>query len=129
VRNGRETWTGDDWAQGPLRKIQAIIREQQLDAVIERLVAIGVRGLTLLQVKGSGRSGGRREVYRGSAYQAAFVPKILIEWYGREEHADAIVRAIAQRANTGKIGDGKIFVQRVEEAIRIRTGERGVEAM
>jgi nitrogen regulatory protein P-II 1 len=112
-----------------LTKIQAIIREQKLDAVVERLVAIGVRGLTLLQVKGAGRSGGRREVYRGSAYQTAFVPKILIEWYGREEDADAIVRAIEQRANTGKIGDGKIFVQRVEEAIRIRTGERGVEAV
>jgi nitrogen regulatory protein P-II 1 len=86
-------------------------------------------GLTITPVKGAGRSGGPREVFRGSAYQVLFVPKIMLEWYGPDDKADAIVRAIALRACTGKIGDGKIFVQPVEEALSIRTGERGLDAV
>jgi nitrogen regulatory protein P-II 1 len=112
-----------------MKKVLAIIREVQLDPVIERLVMIGVRGLTVTSVKGAGRSGGRREVFRGGAYQVTFVPKVLLEWYGPDDEADAIVRAIALRAATGKIGDGKIFVEPVEEALRIRTGERGLDAV
>jgi nitrogen regulatory protein P-II 1 len=112
-----------------MKKVLAIIREVQLDPVIERLVLIGVRGLTITTVKGAGRSGGRREVFRGSAYRVTFVPKIMLEWYGPDDQADAIVRAIALRAGTGKIGDGKIFVLPVEEALRIRTGERGLDAV
>jgi nitrogen regulatory protein P-II 1 len=112
-----------------LNKVQAIIREERLDAVIERLVLIGVRGLTIIAVKGAGRTGGRREVFRGSAYQVTFLPKVLLEWFGPEQETDAVVRAIAQRACTGKLGDGKIFVQAVEEAVRIRTGERGTDAV
>jgi nitrogen regulatory protein P-II 1 len=112
-----------------MKKVVAIIREQQLEAVIERLVRIGVRALTISSVKGAGRSGGRREVYRGSAYNALFVPKVQLEWYGPDEQSDAVVRAIVLRAATGKIGDGKIFVSAVEEAVRIRTGERGRDAV
>jgi nitrogen regulatory protein P-II 1 len=112
-----------------MKKVLAIIREVQLDPVIERLVMIGVRGLTITPVRGAGRSGGRREVFRGSAYRVAFVPKILLEWYGPDDEAEAIARAIALRACTGKIGDGKIFVLPVEEALRIRTGERGLNAV
>jgi nitrogen regulatory protein P-II 1 len=112
-----------------MKRVQAIIREEQLDAVVERLLMIGVRGLTLYSVKGAGRSGGRREVYRGSAYQVTFMPKLLLEWYGPDDEADGVLRAIELRAKTGKIGDGKIFVSDVEEAVRIRTGERGEAAV
>jgi nitrogen regulatory protein P-II 1 len=111
-----------------LTKVQGIIREERIDAVVERLVLIGIRGLTVVRVKGAGRTGGRRDVFRGGAYNVAFVPKLLLEWYGPDEQAEAVVRAIQQRASTGKIGDGKIFVQRVDEAVRIRTGERGPNA-
>ncbi len=112
-----------------MKRVQAIIREEQLDAVIERLAMIRVRGLTVSLVKGAGRSGGRRDVFRGGAYQVSFVSKVLLEWYGPDDEADAIVRAIVARAATGKIGDGKIFVSPVEEAVRIRTGERGLNAV
>jgi nitrogen regulatory protein P-II 1 len=112
-----------------MKRVQAIIREERLDAVIERLVMIGVRGLTIVPVKGAGRSGGRREVFRGGVYQVWFVPKIELEWVGPDDQADAVVRAIRDRAATGKIGDGKIFVQSVDEALRIRTGERGLDAV
>jgi nitrogen regulatory protein P-II 1 len=112
-----------------MKRVQAIIREEQADAVIERLMMIGARGLTITPVRGAGRSGGRREVFRGSAYRVAFVPKIALDWYGPDDEADAVVRAIAVRASTGKVGDGKIFVSPVEEALRIRTGERGRDAV
>lgn len=112
-----------------MKKVQAIIREQRLDPVIERLILIGIRGLTIGTVQGAGRSGGRREVFRGSAYHVVFVRKILLEWYGPDEEADAVVRAITTAAATGKIGDGKIFVQPVVETVRIRTGERGIDAV
>jgi len=112
-----------------VKKVVAVIREQQLEAVIERLLAIGVRGLTISAVKGAGRSGGRREVFRGSAYKTSFVPKVQLEWFGPDGEADAVVRAIVVRAATGKIGDGKIFVSPVEEAVRIGTGERGSSAV
>jgi nitrogen regulatory protein P-II 1 len=112
-----------------MKKVQAIIREQCLDAVIERLVLVGVRGLTLSTVRGVGRSGGRVEVFRGSAYRVTLVPKLMLEWYGPDDEADAVVRAIQLRAATGKIGDGKIFVEDVDEAVRIRTGERGLDAL
>jgi len=112
-----------------MKRVQAIIREERLDAVVERLVLIGVRGLTIQAVKGAGRSGGRREVFRGGVYQVWFVPKIELEWVGPDDEADAVVRAIVTRGATGKIGDGKVFVQTVEEAVRIRTGERGPAAV
>ena len=101
-------------------KVSAVVPEHQLDAVAERLVLVGVRTFTVSAVKGSGRSNSRRAVFRGNVYLAHFVNRVLLEWVGPEEDADAVVRAIQQR---GK--NGKIFVQRVDEAVRIRTGERG----
>jgi nitrogen regulatory protein P-II 1 len=112
-----------------MTKIQATVREQQLDSIIERLVLIGVRGLTLGSVKETGPGSSHREVFRGSAYRVDYAPKILLEWFGPDDEADAIVRAIMQRAATGEAGDGNISVQFVEEAIRIRTGERGLDAV
>jgi nitrogen regulatory protein P-II 1 len=112
-----------------MTKVQAIVREQLLDVIIERLLLIGIRGLTLGQVKGSGDGASHREVFRGSSYRVDYVSKILIEWYGPDDEADAVIRAIQQRATTGAPGDGSIISQPVEEAIRIRTGERGLDAV
>jgi len=109
-------------------KVQAIIREQRLDAVVERLVLLGVRGLTIIPVKGWGRSGGYA-IFRGAPYRVDFISKILLEWYGPDEEVDGIVRAIMLKAVTGKIGDGKVFIQHVDDAVRIRTGERGLAAV
>ena len=111
-----------------MTKVQAIIREERLDAVIERLVQIGVRGLTLMPAQGMGRTGGYA-VFRGSPYRVDFVSKVLLEWYGPDDEADAVTRAIVLRGATGKIGDGKVFLQHVDEAVRIRTGERGLDAV
>lgn len=102
-----------------MTKIQAVIREERLDAVVERLALIGVSELTIMPARGAGRSLGHREVFRGGAYQVTLLPKVLLEWYGPDGDADAVVRAIQQRANTGKIGDGKIFLQRVEDVFAI----------
>lgn len=112
-----------------MTKVQAVIREQQLDAVIERLVLIGIRGLTIVPVKGWGRTAGHFAVFRGGAYKVDFISKILLEWYGPDNEADGVVRAIEQRAATGTIGDGKIFIQRIDGAVRIRTGERDLLAV
>jgi nitrogen regulatory protein P-II 2 len=106
-----------------------MIREERLDAVIERLLLIGVRGLTVSTVQGFGRSGGHDSVFRGTAYRFDFRPKILVEWFGADDDADAVVRAIEKTAATGRIGDGKIFVSPVDEIVRIRTGERGDAAL
>jgi nitrogen regulatory protein P-II 1 len=106
-----------------------MIRQEQLDAVLERLVLIGVAGLTVSEARGFGRSKGHDVVFRGSAYRIDFFPKALVEWYGLDEDAEAVVRAIQKAGATGRIGDGKIFVYPVEEAIRIRTGERGEHAI
>ena len=100
-----------------MTKVQAVIREQQLAAVLERLALLGVHDVNLTEAHGAGRSQGRREVFRGSAYIVTLLPKILLEWYGPDDQADAVVRAIEHRARTGKIGDGKIFVQHVDEAV------------
>ena len=112
-----------------MTKIQAIVREEMLDAIVERLLLIGVRGLTFGHVKGTGRTAAHREVFRGSAYQVANATKLLVEWYGPDDEADAVMRAIQQQAKTGQGGDGRIFVSYVEEAVRIRTGERGLDAV
>jgi nitrogen regulatory protein P-II 1 len=112
-----------------MTKVQATIRESQLQAVVERLLLIGVRGLTLWSVQGFGRSGGHDAVYKGSAYRTMFQPKMLVEWCGSDEEADAVVRAIVRSGATGKVGDGKIFVIPIDEVVRIRTGERGEAAL
>ena len=112
-----------------MTKVQAIIREDRLQAVTERLAMIGIRGLTVAEVRGFGRSGGHDAVFRGSAYKTSFLPKVSLEWYGSDKDADKVVRAIERSAATGKVGDGKIFLHEVEEVVRIRTGERGVDAL
>jgi nitrogen regulatory protein P-II 1 len=112
-----------------MMKVQAIVRESQIDAVVERLVLIGVRGLTVASVKGTGPGSSHREVFRGSAYRVDYAARLLLEWIGPDDEADAVIRAIQSRASTGEVGDGRIFVHHVEDAVRIRTGERGLDAV
>jgi nitrogen regulatory protein P-II 1 len=112
-----------------MRRIEAIVRPSKLDDVKEALRDVGVQGITIAEVKGFGRTGGRKEVYRGSAYVVDFVPKVKIEIIAADEHVPPILDAIERAAKTGKIGDGKIFVSDVSEAVRIRTGERGEHAL
>jgi nitrogen regulatory protein P-II 1 len=112
-----------------MRKIEAIIKPFKLDEVKEALHGIGIQGMTVTEVKGFGRQKGHTELYRGAEYVVDFLPKIKVEVAVSDEMADKAVQAIVQAANTGRIGDGKIFVLPVEEAVRIRTGERGPEAV
>jgi nitrogen regulatory protein P-II 1 len=112
-----------------MKKIEAIVKPFKLDEVKEALQGIGVQGMTVTEVKGFGRQKGHTELYRGAEYVVDFLPKIKIELVVSDELADKAVAAIAEAANTGRIGDGKIFVFPVEEAIRIRTGERGAGAV
>jgi nitrogen regulatory protein P-II 1 len=112
-----------------MKKIEAIIKPFKLDEVRDRMREAGVSGMTVYEVKGFGRTGGKSEVYRGSAYVVDFVPKIRIEVVVPDALATDVVAAITTAAKTGKIGDGKIFVTAVEDAIRIRTGEKGNDAI
>jgi len=112
-----------------MKKVEAIIKPFKLDEVKEALSGIGVVGLTVTEVKGFGRQKGHTELYRGAEYVVDFLPKIKLEIVVRAEQVDAVVEAIVGAANTGKIGDGKIFVLPLEDAVRIRTGERGAEAV
>ncbi len=112
-----------------MKKIEAIIKPFKLDEVRDALMEVGVRGLTVTEVKGFGRTGGKREVYRGSAYVVDFVPKVRIEVVLPDELVEDAIDAVQKAAKTGRIGDGKIFVYDVLEAVRVRTGERGLEAI
>lgn len=112
-----------------MKKIEAIIKPFKLDDVKESLNEIGVHGMTVTEVSGYGRQKGHKEIYRGAEYVVDFVPKIKIEIVINKERVDEAVKTICDAANTGKIGDGKIFVMPVEQAIRVRTGERGTEAV
>lgn len=112
-----------------MRKIEAIIRPHLLDAVKTALEEAGIKGMTITEIKGYGRQKGHTETYRGSEYQIDFVPKVKIEIVLPLEIVDIAIDAIMKTAKTGKFGDGKIFVIPVEEAIRIRTGERNDEAL
>jgi nitrogen regulatory protein P-II 1 len=112
-----------------MKRVEAIIRPSKLDEVKEALAEIGISGMTLTEVKGFGRTGGRKEVYRGSAYVVDFVPKVKIEVVVADEVVGNILETIERASKTGKIGDGKIFVTDVPEAVRIRTGERGTQAL
>jgi nitrogen regulatory protein P-II 1 len=112
-----------------MRKIEAIIRPHLLDAVKSALQEVGVIGLTVTEVKGFGRQKGHTETYRGSEYRVDFVPKIKLEVVLPLELVDRAIDAIMKTAKTGKFGDGKIFVLPVEEAVRIRTGDRNEEAI
>jgi len=112
-----------------MKKIEAIIKPFKLDDVKDALNKIGVNGMTINEVKGFGRQRGHKEIYRGAEYQVDFVPKVKIDVVVNSSLADQVVEAISKSANTGKIGDGKIFVFPVDEAVRIRTGETGEGAI
>ncbi len=112
-----------------MKKIEAIIKPFKIDEVKDALNGIGIKGMTISEVKGFGRQKGHKEVYRGAEYIVDFVPKIKIEVVIDDEMVDRAVDTIIQNARTGKIGDGKIFVHPIDEVIRIRTGERGKDAV
>ena len=112
-----------------MKKIEAIIKPFKLDDVREALSDIGVAGMTATEVKGFGRQKGHTELYRGAEYVVDFLPKVKIELVVADDQVDRCVEAISEAARTGKIGDGKIFVSQVEQALRIRTGETGDEAL
>ena len=112
-----------------MKKIEAFIKPFKLDDVKEGLTRIGVQGMTISEVKGFGRQRGHTEVYRGAEYRVDFVPKLKVEVVVDSELASRVVEVIEQKAKTGAIGDGKIFVTALEEVVRIRTGERGKKAV
>jgi len=112
-----------------MKKIEAIIKPFKLDDVKEALQGIGIQGMTISEVKGFGRQKGHTELYRGAEYVVDFLPKIKLEIAVTDELTDKVLEAITHAAATGRIGDGKIFVIPIEEVIRIRTGERGPEAV
>lgn len=112
-----------------MKKIEAIIKPFKLEDIKEALHEIGIKGMTISEVKGYGRQKGHKEIYRGAEYQVDFIPKIKIELIVGAELVDQVVQKIRDAANTGKIGDGKIFVLPVEEVVRVRTGEKGADAI
>ncbi|HOW64748.1 MAG TPA: P-II family nitrogen regulator [Candidatus Paceibacterota bacterium] len=112
-----------------MKKIEAIIKPFKLEEVKDALSEVGIEGMTVSEVKGFGRQKGHTEIYRGSEYTVDFLPKIKLEIVLTDQQLDAAVKAIIRAAKTGKIGDGKVFVSNVEEAIRIRTEEKGAQAV
>ena len=112
-----------------MKKVEAIIKPFKLDEVKEALNEVGIQGITVSEVKGFGRQKGHTELYRGAEYVVDFIPKIKMEIIVNDEIAGKVVETIEQAAKTGRIGDGKIFVTSVEDVIRIRTGERGEDAI
>ncbi len=112
-----------------MKLVMAIIKPFKLDDVREALSEIGVQGITVTEVKGFGRQKGHTELYRGAEYVVDFLPKVKLEAVVDDSLVEQVIEAISKSANTGKIGDGKIFVSGIEQAIRIRTGETGVEAL
>ncbi len=112
-----------------MKKVEAIIKPFKLDSVKEGLMEIGIKGLTVSEVKGYGRQKGHTEIYRGAEYVVDFLPKVKIEIVVEDEMVDTVVEKIIETSKTGKVGDGKIFIIPIEDAIRIRTGERGKNAV
>ena len=112
-----------------MKKIEAVIKPFKLDEVKEALQEVGIQGLSVIEVKGFGRQKGHTELYRGAEYVVDFLPKVKLEIGIDDDKVDAVIDAISSAANTGKIGDGKIFVANLEQTIRIRTGETGPEAL
>jgi nitrogen regulatory protein P-II 1 len=112
-----------------MKKIEAIIKPFKLDEVKDALNAIGIQGMTVTEVKGFGRQKGHVELYRGAEYDIAFIPKVKIEIVVADSIVDKVVSTIMEKAKTGKIGDGKIFISKIEDVIRIRTGEKGESAI
>ncbi|MBT4710637.1 MAG: P-II family nitrogen regulator [Alphaproteobacteria bacterium] len=112
-----------------MKKIEAIIKPFKLDEVKEALHEVGLKGITVLEAKGFGRQKGHTELYRGAEYVVDFLPKVKIEVVLEDDQLERAIEAIQQAAKTGRIGDGKIFISTIDDAIRIRTGERGDEAV
>lgn len=112
-----------------MKKVEAIIKPFKLDEVKESLSAVGVQGITVTEVKGFGRQKGHTELYRGAEYVVDFLPKVKLEIIVSDEMVSEVIEAIKNSARTGRIGDGKIFVTPIEEVLRIRTGERGPDAI
>jgi nitrogen regulatory protein P-II 1 len=112
-----------------VKKVEAIIKPFKLDEVKEALQEVGIQGLSVLEAKGFGRQKGHTELYRGAEYVVDFLPKVKIEVVVADDQLDAVIETIISAAKTGKIGDGKIFVSTVEQAIRIRTSEEGPDAL
>lgn len=112
-----------------MKKVEAIIKPFKLDDVKEALNEIGIQGMTISEVKGYGRQKGHKEIYRGAEYVVDFIPKIKIEIIVDSERVKQVMETIEKAANTGKIGDGKIFILPIEDVIRVRTGERGKDAI
>jgi len=112
-----------------VKKVEAIIKPFKLDEVKEALQEVGIQGLSVLEAKGFGRQKGHTELYRGAEYVVDFLPKVKIEVVVSDDQLDSVIEAIVGAAKTGKIGDGKIFVSTVEQAIRIRTSEEGPDAL
>jgi len=112
-----------------MKKVEAIIKPFKLDEVKDALNDQGIAGMTVVEVRGFGRQKGRKEIYRGAEYVVDFLPKIKIEVVVEDSQVDRVIEAIIEAAKTGKIGDGKIFVLPVDEVVRIRTGERGPDAV
>ncbi len=112
-----------------MKKIEAIVKPFKLDEIKARVYAAGGKGMTVSEVKGFGRTGGKKEVYRGSAYTVDFVPKVRIQCFVDDELVNPVIDAIVAAARTGEIGDGKITISNLDEVIRIRTGERGKDAI
>jgi len=112
-----------------MKKIEAIIKPFKLDDVKDALSALGIQGMTVTEVKGFGRQKGHVELYRGAEYDIAFIPKVKLEIVVADAIAEKVVTTIMEKAKTGKIGDGKIFISKVEDVIRIRTGEKGESAI
>ena len=112
-----------------MKKIEAIIKPFKLDEVKDALNAIGIQGMTVTEVKGFGRQKGHVELYRGAEYEISFIPKVKIEAVVADSMAEKVLETIIEKAKTGKIGDGKIFVTNIEDVVRIRTGEKGETAI
>ena len=112
-----------------MKKVEAIIKPFKLDEVKDKLNELGIQGITVTEVKGFGRQKGHTELYRGAEYVVDFLPKIKMEIVLADSLAEDVVSAIAKAAQTGRIGDGKIFITNIEEAVRVRTGERGEDAV
>ena len=112
-----------------MKKVEAIIKPFKLDEVKDKLNEIGIKGITVTEVKGFGRQKGHTELYRGAEYIVDFLPKVKMELLINDDQLDEVIDTISKTAQTGRIGDGKIFVTNIEETIRIRTGERGEEAV
>ena len=112
-----------------MKLVMAIIKPFKLDEVREALTSLGLQGLTVSEVKGFGRQKGQTEIYRGAEYSVSFLPKVKVEVAVADDMSERVVEAISKSANTGRIGDGKIFVLDLKEAVRIRTGEKDAEAL